>query len=108
MPKVNLYLRHKRKDKDGEYDQIVKHDVDEEFVDSYEIRPDYQGKLICNCPAAKPDCRHKKMLPIFDKADKGQDALYNRVTQNRKYIAYLTYNGVIFGWRRGHERMEEV
>jgi hypothetical protein len=106
MPTRSLYLRHNRRDKDGAYIQIAKFNTDEDPLESYAIRMDFKGDMICNCPAGKPDCRHKRMLPIFDRADRGQDELYNKVTENGAYQAYLSFDGKMFNWVKGPEKLE--
>jgi hypothetical protein len=103
MPTKSLYLRYPNPAVPGSY-LMKKFDKDFELLDTYTLtRAKPSGEWTCTCPARTTECRHIRMLPIFDRAERGEDPLFAEVSDNGRYRAFLSYDGKVFDWVRGPE-----
>jgi hypothetical protein len=103
MPTKSLYLRHPNSALPGSY-LVKKFDKDFEPLDTYTLtRAKSTGEWTCTCPARTTECRHIRMLPIFDRAERGEDPLFTEVSDNGRYQVFLSYDGKMYDWVRGPE-----
>ena len=50
--------------------QVIKFDRDFEAVQTYSVGKEGENAAMCDCVAGSKFCRHKQMIPIFEKAGK--------------------------------------
>lgn len=115
MGSKSLYLRVFAEDEGENVIEMRKFTPDLEPADTYTLRVAHTGETICNCPARQVECRHVKMQEIFDRADKGQDHLYNEMRwpkgegegdDHPEHVVYLMYDGKMYQWVQGPEIVE--
>ncbi len=103
MASKSLYLRKPDLDEPGAY-LMEKFDQDLEPLETYTLTPaSSTGEWMCSCPARTTECRHVKMMPLFDRAMRGEDALFAEVSAAGRFQTFLQYDGKMFDWIRGPE-----
>lgn len=99
-----LYVRRKIDNEDGEgqFDRIMKMSMDLEGQGHYDVHKAYTGEMICSCPARQTECRHVRMIPMFDLAEAGMDPEYKRVQdENPDNEIWLFSDGKKIAWMPG-------
>ena len=80
---------------------ISKADADFEFQGSYTIMHTPMDDWVCNCPAYMQNCRHVRMMEVFDRADAGEDPIFNALAMDGKYAVFLRSDGKRVEWVQG-------
>lgn len=96
----SIYNRMFKNDDEGTpYSVLNKFDQDLNPAGSYNIHTMYTGEKVCNCPARVAECRHIKMLRMFDNAETGNDDVFQLVqTENPTREVWLQTDNKSFVW----------
>ena len=81
--------------------KVTKFSDDLEPIEQYTLNYIGSNRWVCNCPALRNNCRHVKMVPLFEAAWDGNDPTYREATQDGVYTALLSFDGETFKWERG-------
>lgn len=101
----SLYLRQKTDLRTDGHDFIMKKfDVDQNYVGEYALVRSNASQWTCSCPARRIECRHAKMMPMFERAESGSDEVYNELQEDvdgNKYVVFLVTDNKSYKWIRG-------
>ena len=101
---TSLYQRRLQSDEDGSKSyHMSKFDKDFNYLDFYTLTFSHMDEWVCSCPARTTTCRHVRMMDLFEKAEQGEDPIYEALSMNGKYVVFLKFDGKRFDWVQGPE-----
>lgn len=99
----SIYKRLRSYDEDGDEVFVMKKFTpDLDPAGEYVIQMSSSGQLICDCPARQKECRHIRMMELFDNAEAGQDDIYNLIAEeNPDHEVWLQTDSKTSEWVSG-------